>query len=231
MSSAKYVLVDFENIQPANLERLRDRGFTLKIFVGSAQERMPLKIVNSLQVFGTALEYIQTCGIGPNALDFYIAYFLGRQSLETPEAKFFVVSRDTGFDPLLQHLRSHGVTCRRVTSTDEILSEQVMLESVHSLSTRELTVKVIEDLERRPKTRPRTVNTLRRAVNALFQKKLLPKQIDDVLLELQMRGVAFEIDGKLQYHFGGTLEMRKRPSEPASSDRSPDAPRAARPGQ
>jgi len=230
MSSAKYVLVDFENIQPANLDRLRDRDFTLRIFVGSSQERMPLKIVNSLQVFGTSLEYIQASGSGPNALDFHIAYFLGRHSAEMPDARFFVVSRDTGFDPLMQHLRGQGVTCRRVTTADEILDDQAMLEAVHSLSTRELTNKVADDLEKRPKTRPRTINTLRRAVNGLFQKKLLTKQIDDVVLELQLRGIAIEVDGKLQYQFPTSAETRKRPAEPAASDRSPDAPRALRPG-
>jgi hypothetical protein len=226
MTGAKYVLVDFENIQPANLDKLRDRGFTLRIFVGSAQERVPLKIVNSLQVFGTSLEYIQTCGIGPNALDFYIAYFLGRQSTETPDARFFVVSRDTGFDPLLQHLRSQGVTCRRVTSTDDILHDQVMTEAVHLLSTRELTNKVVDDLEKRPKTRPRTVTTLRRAVNALFQKKLLTKQIDDVLLELQLRGVAIEVDGKLQYQFSKETKkasLTRSAPDGTSNERGPDA--------
>jgi len=200
MSGQKFILVDFENIQPANLDKLRDRGFTLRIFLGAVQERIPLKIVNSLQVFGTSLEYIQTCGSGPNALDFYIAYFLGRQSLETPGAQFYVVSRDTGFDPLLRHMRAQGVYCRRVTSAEEITHEEELTEAVHSLSAGELIHKVIDALSKRASTRPRTVKSLRSAVNALYGKKLLVKQIDAVVLELMNRGIVSETMKKLHYH-------------------------------
>ena len=200
MSGEKYILVDFENIQPANLDRLRNQGFTLRIFLGSAQERLPLKIVNSLQVFGTALEYIQTRGIGPNALDFHIAYFLGRQALLTPDAQFFVISRDTGFDPLLQHLRGQGICCRRVTSVDEVSHDYERVQAVQSLSARELIHKVVDALTKRVSTRPRTIKTLRSAVNAMYGKKLQAQQLDGVVLELKQRGVISELTDRLHYN-------------------------------
>ena len=205
MSGEKYILVDFENVQPANLDRLRDRGFTLRIFLGSVQERLPLKIVNSLQVFGTSLEYVQTCGIGPNALDFYIAYFLGRKSLESPDAQFFIISRDTGFDPLLRQLRSQGTYCRRVVSADEICNEHALTEAVHALSACELMHKVMLSLAKHPNTRPRTLKRLRSSMNALFGKKLLAKQLDDLVEELKKRGVLHEDADRLHYQMPGPV--------------------------
>jgi len=214
MSSEKYILVDFENIQPANLDKLRDQGFTLRIFLASAQERLPLKIVSSLQVFGTALEYIQTHGIGPNALDFYIAYFLGRQALLTPDAQFFIISRDTGFDPLLQHLRSQGVCCRRVTSAEEVSHDYELTEAVQSLSARELIHKVIDALTRGVSTRPRTIQRLRSAVNAMYGKKLQAQQLDGIVFELKQRGVISEAADRLHYHLATPAEGGEKSGEP-----------------
>jgi hypothetical protein len=53
---------------------------------------------------------------GPNALDFHIAYYLGKIFTERPEAQCAVLSKDKGLDPLIRHLHGLGHTCRRVAS-------------------------------------------------------------------------------------------------------------------
>ena len=37
-----YVLIDFENVQPKNLEALKGHGFKVIVFVGSKQTKVPL---------------------------------------------------------------------------------------------------------------------------------------------------------------------------------------------
>jgi hypothetical protein len=94
-------------------------------------------MVKALQVFGPAVEYVQMLGTGPNALDFHIAYYLGRLSVVQPMARFFVVSKDAGFDPLIQHLNLHGVRCRRVTAISQICqpAEEISVSvSAHTLT-------------------------------------------------------------------------------------------------
>lgn len=116
-----YLLVDFENVQPSTLgTHLRPDSAEsfVKVFAGEHQNRIDLSLAQALQPFGTRAEYIQVVGTGKDALDFHIAYYLGRLSVEHPGSTFIILSKDTGFDPLLKHLAQHDVVCKRVRSID-----------------------------------------------------------------------------------------------------------------
>ena len=52
--------------------------------------------------------------------DFHIAYYIGRLAAETPDAFFHVISKDTGFDPLIKHLKTQKILCQRSKSIAEI---------------------------------------------------------------------------------------------------------------
>lgn len=214
MEREKYILVDFENVHPAHLDRLRDRGFKIRIFLGSTQERIPLSIVKSLQVFGTALEYVRTCGMGPNALDFYIAFFLGRKSLEVPNARFFIISKDTGFDPLLRHLSVQGISCRRVNYAEEISREEASMDAMQALPPDEMLHRVIAHLSR-PMTRPRTPKTLRSAIHALFGKKLRPAQIEDLVATLKENGFLLQETPRIVYRIDTKATAEESQQTPA----------------
>lgn len=57
----------------------------------------------ALQPFGADVESVQITGNGPSALDFDIAFYIGHLAQLHPGASFVIVSRDTGFDPLVKH--------------------------------------------------------------------------------------------------------------------------------
>jgi len=114
--SRKYLLVDFENVQPSHLGGLKPGEWEIRIFHGQHQIKMELSLASALQPFGAHVKYVKIAGAGKNALDFYIAYYIGRLSVEQPGASFVVVSRDTGFDPLIKHLVEKGVACERVVA-------------------------------------------------------------------------------------------------------------------
>jgi hypothetical protein len=117
---AHYVLVDFENVQPRNLGLLRGGGFRIKVFLGSQQGKLDVDFVRALQAFGEDAEYIPMGGSGKNALDFHLAYFLGKLSTEHPGAAFSIISRDTGFDPLVRYLKAQGIDCKRSAAVMDI---------------------------------------------------------------------------------------------------------------
>jgi hypothetical protein len=74
-----FVLVDFENVQPEDMGLLQGGDvFKGKVFLGGNQVKIPLSIARALQSFGADAEYIQIEGNGSNALDFHIAYYIGR---------------------------------------------------------------------------------------------------------------------------------------------------------
>jgi hypothetical protein len=112
----QFVLIDFENVQPANLDGLKKGLHHIRVFVGESQSKISLGTAKALQSFGSDADYIQITGSGSNALDFHLAFYLGRLSLQHPQASFIIVSKDTGFDPLVRHLNRLGTACRRVAS-------------------------------------------------------------------------------------------------------------------
>ena len=114
-----FFLIDFENVQPKALGRLQPGAARIKVFLGQHQSRLMLELVQALQPFGKDAEYIQITGSGPDAVDFHIAFYIGRLASAHPGASFTIVSKDRGFDPLVKHLETLGIECRRVTEIPE----------------------------------------------------------------------------------------------------------------
>ena len=114
-----FFLIDFENVQPKALGRLQPGAARIKVFLGQHQSRLMLELVQALQPFGKDAEYIQITGSGPDAVDFHIAFYIGRLASAHPGATFTIVSKDRGFDPLVKHLETLGIECRRVPEIPE----------------------------------------------------------------------------------------------------------------
>ena len=77
MATTNYVLIDFENVQPANLGVLKHAGFKVLVFVGAQQTKVPFDLASAMQALGDAASYLKISGSGRNALDFHIACYLG----------------------------------------------------------------------------------------------------------------------------------------------------------
>ncbi len=112
----QYLLVDFENVQPDNLGALKPGEWRILVFLGQHQTRLELGLVQAVQAFGPNAQYIPIVGNGKDALDFHIAFYMGKLAAEQPGASFVIVSRDTGFDPLVKHLDKLGIACKRVAT-------------------------------------------------------------------------------------------------------------------
>lgn len=115
-----YVLVDFENVQPEDFQALRDPRYRVKIFLGVNQAKIPVELAAALQPMGDFVEYVRLTTGGPNSLDFAIAYHIGALSAKDPKGYFHIISRDTGFDPLIAHLRSQKLCVTRRESLETI---------------------------------------------------------------------------------------------------------------
>lgn len=111
----RVLLIDLENVQKIDLSAVTSDVRVL-VFYGVAQKKLPEELVIQAQPLGTRLTWIKISGNGPNALDFHIAFYLGQELTHRPTCECTVCSRDTGFDPLIQHLLALGHRCRRVNS-------------------------------------------------------------------------------------------------------------------
>jgi hypothetical protein len=119
-----YILVDFENVQPPDMGLLSGDQYQLRIFRGPHQKKLDFDIAESLQPLGDRVKYIQSDRHGKNALDFHIAFYLGRllEGLEanaspaTRNTRFVVISHDGGFDALISHVQSLGYAAAKAAS-------------------------------------------------------------------------------------------------------------------
>lgn len=111
----RVLLVDLENVQKVDLAQVPVDAQVM-IFYGVTQKKLPEELVVQAQPLGPRLKWIKIAGQGPNALDFHIAFYLGQILADRPASECAILSRDTGFEPLMRHLHALGRTCRRVST-------------------------------------------------------------------------------------------------------------------
>ena len=179
-----YVLIDFENVQPSSLEQLDHDHFKVFVFVGAHQGKVPFELAASLQQLGDRAQYIKISGNGPNALDFHIAYYIGRLAATDPAAYFHIISKDEGFDLLIQHLKTKKIFVGRSTAISEIPFVKVS----NSKSSAERIELIRGRLQQLKAAKPRTTKTLSSTIAALFQKQLSNQEVSGLIDELAIQG-------------------------------------------
>lgn len=188
-----FILIDLENVQPPQLDRLHGLAVEIRVFLGPHQSKLPVELVASLQPFGKAVQYVQLAGNGKNALDFHIAFHLGRLAAEYPSGYFHIISKDTGFDPLVVHLRSLGLFCQRSKAVDEIpfLKLQERIAGAKAL------------LAGPQSARPATLAKLHNAIRTRFGKTLTEAEANAIVNALKAaKAIAEDAGGKLSYPAG-----------------------------
>jgi hypothetical protein len=134
-------------------------------------------------------------GNGQNALDFHIAYYIGLLGTQEPDASFFIISKDKGFDPLVRHLKTQRMRVQRIKDLGEI----PVLQLSKSTSVDEQIAAIVKNLGGRGQSRPRKVKTLQNTINALFTKKLDPSELNALIKELQQRKLIVVDQGSVSY--------------------------------
>lgn len=115
-----YVLIDYENVQPKDIADLNRKEFRVKVFLGSKQSKVDVELAKALQPMGERAEYIRIDGSGPNAVDFHISFYIGQIAAADANSYFHIVSKDSGFDPLIAHLKTKRILALRVATIKDI---------------------------------------------------------------------------------------------------------------
>lgn len=191
-----YVLIDFENVQPKNLELLSKHPFNVLVFVGATQTKVPYDLAEAMQRLGKNAEYIKIAGNGKNALDFHIAFSIGELSIKDPKAHFHIISKDTGFDPLIKHLKAKKIRIQREKDLAEI---PILRMDAAAPSDDKLSI-IVKNLIGRGQSRPRKEKTLTNTINALFTEKLGEKELSALIQSLKSKGYITVNDGNVSYN-------------------------------
>lgn len=190
-----YVLIDYESVQPASIAALEQECFKVMIFVGEKQAKVSFEIAASLQRLGAKAAYVKMAGSGPNALDFHIAFYIGQLSAAEPEAYFHIISKDTGFDPLIAHLKTKKIFAARSKDVSEI----PMVKTSNAKTPTDRLAAILANLRQRGTSKPRTVKTLSSTINALFQRSLSEAEVTSLLESLKQQGVISISGAKVSY--------------------------------
>lgn len=189
------MLIDFESIQPESVKELLQDHFSLLLFVGANQTKVSFELATEIQRMGSRAEYIKMSGNGPNALDFHIAFYIGQISTQDPTAYFHIISKDKGFDPLIQHLKSRKIPASR----SEAISDIPIIKNSQTKAPEERVKIFVEKLHTPKATKPRTTKTLSSSIKALFQPSITDQEIHFVIELLQSQGHIVIKEGKVTY--------------------------------
>lgn len=190
-----YVFIDYENVQPARLSALDQDHFKVMVFVGASQTRLAFESAAALQRMGSRAEYIKISGNGSNALDFHIAFYIGHLAAQDPTAYFHIISKDAGFDPLVQHLKGRKIFAARSKDVADI----PLVKAATTTSPQERLDLVVAKLQQLAASKPRTLKTLSSTIGSLFQKQLAEEEVTSMVSELQSRSLIAVAGTKVSY--------------------------------
>jgi|688.fasta_scaffold523970_1 hypothetical protein len=196
MKRTNYVLIDYESVQPSQLELLNRDGFVAYVFVGKAQTKLSFETVSAIQDLGERAKYVKISGAGPNALDFHIAFYIGQISATDPEAFFHIISKDKGFDPLIEHLREQKVFSVR----SETIGEIPIIRASTAKTPKERMGFVVNRLKS-GNSKPRTLATLRSAIDAILYKQVGEPDVQAVIDQMIKAGLVIVKDEKVSFKF------------------------------
>lgn len=205
--SKKFALLDMENVQPTSLQKLKNEGYHLKVFVGANQSKISVELAEEIQTFGESAQYIRIQSSGKNALDFHIAFYMGQLASTEPDSQFVIVSKDTGYDPLLKHMRNIGIKANRSSAavgsaTTTKPTEQTAVTSKKSPAQMSLAERVAfahKHLQKAGKAKPGKLASLAADLHSKFQKKLDEKSVQSLIKELIKQGVVIDNQGTITY--------------------------------
>jgi PIN domain len=195
---ATVLFIDYENVTNFKLANLQQPDVKILIFVGCAQVKIPFELVRETHQLGSAVEWVGVEQIGPNALDFHIAFYLGQISLQFPTANYVILSRDRGFDPLIQHLSKLGFTCRRIDNLELLSGRSDLTHSQEFLSDYAIAKLSVVIAKSRPKKRA-TLYTYLKSILSKYQPSEL--EVRQLLDSWFANGKITESKDKINYKF------------------------------
>lgn len=198
-----------------SLALLKGEQFQVRVFLGPNNTKLPVELVLAMQTLGDRGEYIVLETPGVNALDFHIAYYLGALATADPSGYFHIISKDTGFDSLVKHLKAKKVLSTRSVSVEEMPCFVAAATNGNSVnggvidlkqstataktSIDELTKIAVGDLIKRKASKPRTPKTLLSTIHAKCGKDIPVADIEAVYKGLVKLGYVKVNGTKVSY--------------------------------
>ena len=174
-----YILVDFENVQPKAEDWLRlDRNFIQTMVFVNHKQKLSIDRVKALQALGKNVQYIEMTGQSKNGLDFLIAFYIGKILAQNDKARLWVISKDTGYDPLIAHLKTeNGPLIERVDCVSLIQTTAAKPSSIKQ-NAAAICMKLLEPSEGKPEN----LAALKKFISdALYMESISEQQLSGLI--------------------------------------------------
>lgn len=150
----KWAFIDYENI--GSLGRVDISTYKkVVVFLGAKQSKIDFNESRYDKPIDLVLIQIKTSQ--SNNLDFHLAYYLGKFDGEAAESVTFdVISNDSGFSPLISHIKSTGRQCKQVKVSGVSGELQKLVQSLTAVAADK---------------RPKKLKSLRNHIAALLRIK------------------------------------------------------------
>ena len=199
-----HVFVDYENVQALDLAVIGGKGVTFTLLVGPQKKKLDVELVEQLFAHAASVELVRLTASGRNALDFTLAYYIGRAVAADPAGFFHIVSKDTGYDPMIAHLRSRNIRVERHNDFS-MLPFAAAQKSPATPKTKppigdQPLTRALEHLRRRPNSRPKRRKTLVSHLSASLGKQPPEGGIEKLIDELIEAGhIAIDAKNAVTY--------------------------------
>jgi len=217
-----HVFVDFENVQDIDLSGLGDDPVELTILLGQDQKPPPSRLLASLVERAGSVRLVKMRRSGRNALDMTLASQVGAAAARDPGGTFHIISEDTDYDPLIEHLLHVGIDAVRVGKSALPPGPEPVpaapepparppragppprrahpAERRPAVADADRFAAVVQWLERNAKNRPTRHVRLLRQINDQFGRRLKPGEAEAIAAALIERGlVAVDAQNRVTY--------------------------------
>ena len=213
-----HVFVDYENVHAVDPTIIGSKTVHVTLLLGAKKTKFDATVVEKLMQHAATVKIIRLASSGRNALDFTLAYYLGRAVLADPCGCFHIVSKDKGYDALIEHLRSkHFFACRHedftpltssavdkpvaATSPVASLAAKAPAKPRIATSVEPLDAQVLEYLRKPTTKRPRTERKLTSHLVSHLGKKVTETEVAKLVKRFISAGhVVTDDKGRIIYH-------------------------------
>lgn len=210
-SPVNHVFVDLENVKTVDCSVIGSNNLRLYLFLGPHNKKLDIAVVECLLENAQTVQMIRSPKLGKNALDFVLAYHLGQAVLTEPTAHFHIISKDTGFDALIDLLKSKNIKAKRhpdwsalslqaaptaptaIALAAKLPTKPSPTPAESSLSA--AAAKMLETLKKAPKSRPKKTKSLVTFAREFSGKDKPDTEAEKLIAELNL-ATALEIDEK-----------------------------------
>jgi len=194
-----HIFVDFENVHTVDLSVIGAKSVSFTLMLGAKQKRLDVALVEKLIAHADSVQIVRLTASGKNALDFALAYYVGRATMADPTAYIHIISKDQGFDPLIQHLRSRQIPAQRHDDFSTVTFSGTKKKTA-SLSKAEME-RALNHLRKNTSNRPKKLQTLEKHLRHLCGPNATEEHVARIIARLKKAGhITLDEKNAVTYH-------------------------------